>query len=119
MFPLLHPTAIRQPCSWILVQLRASSDTFTPGLSSGREGSVNYLDGENWRLLLVENVPGVQHSVLSGREEDGGSGGTPAAVSEVLRVGAGPHDGALLDVLGPDPGAPVAHRQEILYQSYR
>ena len=26
----------------------------------------------------------------------------------------GPHDGALLDVLAPDPGAPVSHREEIL-----
>ena len=26
----------------------------------------------------------------------------------------GPHDGALLDVLAPDPGAPVSHCEEIL-----
>ena len=93
---------------------------------------VAHLDGEQRRLLLVEDVPGVEHAVLARSEEDGGSGGAPAAVGKVLGVGAaaggcsqlppllpcpaspGPHDGALLDVLTPDPGAPVSHREEIL-----
>ena len=31
----------------------------------------------------------------------------------------GPHDGALLDILGPDPGTPVTHRQEVLMGNSR
>ena len=89
-----------------------------------------HLDGQYGRLLLVEDVPGVQHPVLPRCEEHGGPGGAPAAVSQVLRVRAedsegqemiimsvpapGPHDGALLDVLAPDPRTPVSNSQEIL-----
>ena len=66
---------------------------------------------------------------MSGGEEDTGASGRPATVRQVLGVragtgtwllllcpsgGPGPHDGALLDVLGPDPGTPVTHRQEVL-----
>ena len=50
---------------------------------------VRDFDAEQWRPLLVEDVPSVQASVHPSREEDGGSGGTPAPVSQVLSVGAG------------------------------
>ena len=82
---------------------------------------------------MVENIPGVHVSVLSGEEQDGGSGGTPGGRRETLGVGTGstlqlslysstdtphssprPHDGAALDVLGPDLGGPVPHSQEML-----
>ena len=46
------------------------------------------LEGEDGLALLVEDVPGVHVSVLPGHEEDGGSGGAPAAVQQPLRVGA-------------------------------
>ena len=46
------------------------------------------LEGEYGLALLVEDVPGVHVSVLPGHEEDGGSGGAPAAVQQPLRVGA-------------------------------
>ena len=91
-----------------------------------------HLDGQYGRLLLVEDVPGVQHPVLPRCEEHGGPGGAPAAVSQVLCVRAedsegqqmiimsvsapGPHDGALLDVLAPDPCTPVSNSKEILEQ---
>ena len=37
---------------------------------------------------MVENIPGVHVSVLSGEEQDGGSGGTPGGSRETLGVGA-------------------------------
>ena len=46
------------------------------------------LDGEDWSLLLVENVPGIQDSILSGSEEYGWSGGTPTPICQVLSIGA-------------------------------
>ena len=46
------------------------------------------LEGEYGLALLVEDVPGVHVSVLPGHEEDGGSGGAPAAVQQPLCVGA-------------------------------
>ena len=49
---------------------------------------VAHLDGEQRRLLLVEDVPGVHVAVLPGHEEDGGPGGAPAPVQQALRVGA-------------------------------
>ena len=73
-----------------------------------------YLDAEQRRPLLVEDVPAVEAAVHPRGEEDGGPRGAPAAVGEVLGVGAGPHDGRLLDVLGPDARAPVAHGEKVL-----
>ncbi len=76
-----------------------------------------HLNAEERRPLLVEYVPAVEAPVHPGGEEDGGPGGAPAPVRQVLRVGAGPHDGGLLDVLGPDARAPIAHRQEVLWEA--
>ena len=75
---------------------------------------VVYLYAEERRPLLVEYVPAVEAAVPPRGEEDGGPRGAPAAVGEVLGVGAGPHDGRLLDVLGPDARAPVAHGKKVL-----
>ena len=49
------------------------------------------LDGEYGRLLLVEDVPGIEDPVLPRCEEHRGPGGAPAAVSQVLRVRAEDH----------------------------
>ena len=49
---------------------------------------VRDFDAEQWRPLLVEDVPGVQASVHSSREEHWGPGGAPAAIGQVLSVGA-------------------------------
>ena len=75
---------------------------------------VSYLDAEERRPLLVEDVPAVEAAVHPRGEEDGGPRGAPAAVRQVLRVRAGPHDRGLLDVLGPDARAPVAHGKKVL-----
>ena len=55
--------------------------------------ALSHLDGQYGRLLLVEDVPGVQDPVLPRREEHGGPGGAPAPVSQVLRVRAEVSDG--------------------------
>ena len=77
-------------------------------------GLCTCLDAEERRPLLVEDVPAVEAAVPPRGEEDGGARGAPAAVGQVLRVRARPHDGRLLDVLRPDARAPVTHRQEVL-----
>ena len=73
-----------------------------------------YLDAEQRRPLLVEDVPAVEAAVHPRGEEDGGTRGAPAAVRQVLRVRARPHDRGLLDVLRPDARAPVAHGEKVL-----
>ena len=57
-------------------------------LSFSNEVNSENLDGKYWRLLLVENVPGVQYSVLPRCEENRGSGGAPTSISQILSVGA-------------------------------
>ena len=94
---------------WLIAHLTIIS------IQSSMSDALSHLDGQYGRLLLVEDVPGVQDPVLPRREEHGGPGGAPAPVSQVLRVRAevrdgqetitisvpapGPHNGALLDVL--------------------
>ena len=39
----------------------------------------HYLDAEEWRPLLVEDVPAVEAAVPARGEEDGGARGAPAA----------------------------------------
>ena len=83
--------------------------------SNAVQGLVSNLRGEDGSLLLVQDIPGIQYTVLPGGEEHRWAGGAPAAIRQVLSVRAGwhgmsvqlmmafaspgPHDGAFLDVL--------------------
>lgn len=92
-----------------------------------------HLEAERGVTLFEQDVPDVQHAVHLYSEEDRGPDRTPAGVHQVrhlvsaetqcwfelepmwmwrwrrVEFSLGPHDGWLLDILGPDPGGPVSH----------
>ena len=94
------------------------------------QGVIHNLDREDGTLLLVQEIPDIQDTILLGDKEHRWAGGAPATIRQVLSVRAGwhgmsvqlmmafaspgPHDGAFLDVLGPDPGTPVTNCQKVL-----
>ena len=54
----------------------------------GVERLIGDLDAEQWRPLLIENVPTVQAAVHPCRKKDRGTCRGPAAICKVLSVGA-------------------------------
>ena len=82
------------------------------------QGVIGYLDAEQRRTLLVQNVPRVQTPIHTRGEEDGGTGGTPTSIGQIFGVRTSPHDGGFLDVFRPNARAPVPNRQEILGETW-
>jgi hypothetical protein len=78
---------------------------------------VSHFHAQQWRPLLVQNVPGIQTPIHPGGKKDRGSGGTPAPIRQVFCVGTCPHDRRLFDVLGPDPGTPVSNGEKVLWEA--
>ena len=52
------------------------------------KGIVGHLDAQQWRPLLVQDVPSVEAAVHPRGEEDRGPGRAPAPVGQVFRVRA-------------------------------
>ena len=80
--------------------------------SQAGQGSVVSIESEEGPVLLVENIQHQQAAVLSGGEDDGGSGRAPGGRSQPDLTRPDPEEGADCEVLGPDLDATVSGRQE-------